>query len=81
MSNNDKEIIKETKSYFLPTSKGMKVSIEVDGKTIWYRDEEKLEGMMSTGYIKDGTQEKIIAALENALFQAKGQMQLADNVD
>lgn len=81
MSNNDKEIIKETKSYFLPTAKGMKVSIEVDGKTIWYRDEEKLEGMMSTGYIKDGTQEKIIAALESALFQAKGQMQLADNVD
>ncbi|WP_438871562.1 Rrf2 family transcriptional regulator [Providencia hangzhouensis] len=48
---------------------------------MWYRDEEKLEGMMSTGYIKDGTQEKIIAALESALFQAKGQMQLADNVD
>lgn len=81
MSNNDKEIFKETKSYFLPTAKGMKVSIEVNGKTIWYRDEEKLEGMMSTGYIKDGTQEKIIAALESALFQAKGQMQLADNVD
>ncbi|WP_272687813.1 Rrf2 family transcriptional regulator [Providencia sp. PROV079] len=59
----------------------MKVSIEVNGKTIWYRDEEKLEGMMSTGYIKDGTQEKIIVALESALFQAKGQMQLADNVD
>lgn len=59
----------------------MKVSIEVNGKTIWYREEEKLEGMMSTSYIKDGTQEKIIAALESALFQAKGQMQLADNVD
>lgn len=59
----------------------MKVSIEVNGKTIWYRDDEKLEGMASIGYIKDGTQEKIIAALENALFQAKGQMQLADNVD
>lgn len=59
----------------------MKVSIEVNGRTIWYRDEEKLEGMMSTSYIKDGTQEKIIAALESALFQAKGQMQLADNVD
>lgn len=81
MSSNDKETIKETKSYFLPPSKGMKVSIEVNGKTIWYRDEEKLEGMMSTGYIKDGTQEKIIATLESALFQAKGQMQLADNVD
>ncbi|HGN1707984.1 TPA: hypothetical protein ACKRTE_003908 [Providencia rettgeri] len=25
MSNNDKEIFKETKSYFLPASKGMKV--------------------------------------------------------
>nr|WP_306804882.1 Rrf2 family transcriptional regulator [Providencia sp. PROV195] len=57
----------------------MKVSIEVNGKTIWYRDEEKLEGMASTGYIKDGTQEKIIAALESALFQAKGELLCFDD--
>ncbi|MBW3118844.1 Rrf2 family transcriptional regulator [Providencia rettgeri] len=57
----------------------MKVSIEVNGKTIWYRDEEKLEGMMSTGYIKDGTQEKIIAALESALEQAKGELLCFDD--
>ncbi|MBA0190370.1 Rrf2 family transcriptional regulator [Pectobacterium odoriferum] len=52
----------------------MKVSIESSGEVIWYRDAENLEGMASTGYIKDGTQQKIIAALEGALFQAKGQM-------
>ncbi|MDE1480311.1 Rrf2 family transcriptional regulator [Xenorhabdus bovienii] len=51
----------------------MKVSIELNGETVWYRDEEKGEGMASTGYIKDGTQKKIITALEAALFQAKAE--------
>nr|DAZ70355.1 MAG TPA: hypothetical protein [Caudoviricetes sp.]DAZ79895.1 MAG TPA: hypothetical protein [Caudoviricetes sp.] len=37
--------------------------------------------MASLGYLKDGTQQKIIAALEEALFQAKGQMLLPDYVD
>ncbi|AZS56808.1 Rrf2 family transcriptional regulator [Pectobacterium parmentieri] len=59
----------------------MKVSIESNGEVIWYRDAEKLEGMLSTSYIKDGTQQKIIAALEEALFQAKGQMFLTDHID
>ncbi|EMD6394849.1 Rrf2 family transcriptional regulator [Klebsiella pneumoniae] len=59
----------------------MKVAIEVNGEVIWYRDSDKQEGMVSLGYLKDGTQQKIIAALEEALFQAKGQMLLPDYVD
>ncbi|HBQ4930259.1 Rrf2 family transcriptional regulator [Klebsiella pneumoniae] len=59
----------------------MKVAIEVNGEVIWYRDSDKQEGMASLGYLKDGTQQKIIAALEGALFQAKGQMLLPDYVD
>jgi hypothetical protein len=58
----------------------MKVAIEVNGEVIWYRDSDKQEGA-SLGYLKDGTQQKIIAALEEALFQAKGQMLLPDYVD
>lgn len=59
----------------------MKVAIEVNGEVIWYRDSDKQEGMASLGYLKDGTQQKIIAVLEEALFQAKGQMLLPDYVD
>lgn len=59
----------------------MKVAIEVNGEVIWYRDSDKQEGMVSLGYLKDGTQQKIIAALEEALLQAKGQMLLPDYVD
>lgn len=59
----------------------MKVAIEVNGEVIWYRDSDKQEGVASLGYLKDGTQQKIIAALEKALFQAKGQMLLPDYVD
>lgn len=51
----------------------MKVAIEVNGEVIWYRDNETLEGMASLGYLKDGTQQKIIAVLEDALNQAKGE--------
>lgn len=51
----------------------MKVAIEVGGAVIWFRDEDKKEGMACTGYIKDGTQQKIISALEDALKQAKGE--------
>lgn len=59
----------------------MKVAIEVNGEVIWYRDSDKQEGVASLVYLKDGTQQKIIAALEEALFQAKGQMLLPDYVD
>ena len=51
----------------------MKVAVEVNGEVIWYRDSEKQEGMASLGYLKDGTQQKIIAALKDALNQAKGE--------
>lgn len=59
----------------------MKVSIENAGKVIWYRDSEKQEGMHSLSYLKDGTQQKIIAALEEPLFQAKGQLFLSNDID
>ena len=51
----------------------MKVAIEVNGEVIWYRDSDKQEGMASVGYLRDGTQQKIIAALEDSLNQAKGE--------
>ncbi|HBR0925839.1 TPA: Rrf2 family transcriptional regulator [Klebsiella quasipneumoniae subsp. quasipneumoniae] len=59
----------------------MKVAIEVNGEVIWYRDSEKQEGMASLGYLKDGTQQKIIAALEGALTQAIGEALSSDEVD
>ncbi|PHI31052.1 hypothetical protein [Budvicia aquatica] len=59
----------------------MKIIIEDGGHTIWFRDNESKDGMACTGYIKDGTQEKIISALEDALFQAKGESLAWDNRD
>lgn len=59
----------------------MKVMIENGGSTIWMRDGGTLEGITSTAYLKDGTQQKIIAALEDALTQARGQAGLAEDVD
>ncbi|WP_279025103.1 Rrf2 family transcriptional regulator [Gibbsiella quercinecans] len=59
----------------------MKVSIESNGHVIWFRDSGTGEGLASKVYMKDGTQQKIITALEDALFQAKGQAGLVDNVD
>lgn len=59
----------------------MKVIIENVGSVIWYRDDSKKEGMASRGYIKDGTQKKIITVLESALVQAKAELQLSQDVD
>ncbi|MEM8103165.1 Rrf2 family transcriptional regulator [Morganella morganii] len=59
----------------------MKVAIEVGGAVIWFRDQEKKEGMACTGYIKDGTQQKIISVLEDALTQAKAELGLIQDVD
>ena len=59
----------------------MQVTIADNGKTIWMRNEDAQEGIASRSYLKEGTQHKIMAALENALVQAKGQMQLADDVN
>lgn len=55
--------------------------IETPKGIIWMRDAETGEGIASRGYLEDGTQQKIIAALEEALFQAKGQAGLVNNVD
>jgi hypothetical protein len=59
----------------------VKVEISESGSVIWMRDSVNTEGILSTGYVKDGTQQKIIAALEEALFQAKGQLTLTNDVD
>ncbi|EFE96627.1 hypothetical protein [Serratia odorifera] len=59
----------------------MKVIVETSEGVIWMRDAATGEGIASRGYLEDGTQLKIIAALEDALFQAKGQAGLVDNVD
>lgn len=59
----------------------MEVSIIDGGKVIWMRNGVTQEGVASIQYLKDGTQQNIIAALEEALFQAKGQLMLSDNVN
>jgi hypothetical protein len=59
----------------------VKVEISEGGSVIWMRDSVNAQGILSTGYVKDGTQQKIIAALEEALFQAKGQLALTNDVD
>lgn len=59
----------------------MKVEIKKDGEVIWSRDFITLEGIASLGYLKDGTQQKIIAALEEALIQAKAQLLLPNDVN
>ncbi|MEI2606142.1 Rrf2 family transcriptional regulator [Erwinia aphidicola] len=52
----------------------MKVAITEMEQCLWMRDGSTGEGIASKGYIKDGTQEKIIAALEEALLQAKSEL-------
>ncbi|EPK4062053.1 hypothetical protein LLI29_003114 [Morganella morganii] len=54
----------------------MKVTVEHNGKTIWCRDSESGTGMTSRGYLTDGTQQKIVTALIDALTQANGEMSL-----
>ncbi|WP_229064469.1 hypothetical protein [Morganella morganii] len=54
----------------------MKVKVEHNGKTIWCRDSESGTGMTSRGYLTDGTQQKIVTALINALTQANGEISL-----
>lgn len=53
---------------------GLKVTVSDKDDVLWMRDSATLEGIMSLGYLKDGTQQRIITALEDALEQAKGQM-------
>ncbi|MEN4910792.1 Rrf2 family transcriptional regulator [Erwinia amylovora] len=51
----------------------MRVTLTDGKENIWFRDTEKREGMASLLYLKDGTQQKIIAALEGALAQARAE--------
>ncbi|WP_413493836.1 hypothetical protein [Morganella psychrotolerans] len=55
----------------------MKVTVEHNGVTIWYRDSESGEGVASRGYLTDGTQQKIVTALIDALTKANGEMSLS----
>ncbi|MCQ9087402.1 hypothetical protein [Vibrio alginolyticus] len=57
----------------------MKITVEHEGDVIWARDTESNQGTACTAYTKDGTQEKIIAALESALEQAKGELLCRNN--
>ncbi|MBV4366298.1 hypothetical protein [Erwinia phyllosphaerae] len=59
----------------------MKVVITVEGKEIWARDILSQENLTSLSYLKDGTQQKIIAALEESLTQARAQEKLSYNVN
>ena len=59
----------------------MKVMIESSGEIIWSRAPLTGEGIASKGHMKDGTQQKIIAVLESALSQAKGEALSWDNTD
>ncbi|EOC9631753.1 Rrf2 family transcriptional regulator [Enterobacter ludwigii] len=59
----------------------MKVSVEDFDEVIWFRDAIAGEGMTSEKYKKDGTQDRIVAALEEALHQAKAELSCRDNVN
>ncbi len=52
----------------------MRVTVEHNGEIIWSRDSENGVGMASRGYLADGTQQKIVTALVDALTQANGEM-------
>ena len=52
----------------------MQIQIIKNEEIIWMRDSVTSEGMASRGYVKDGTQHKIIAALKDALTQAEGEL-------
>jgi hypothetical protein len=53
----------------------MKVCIQDDdGAIIWSRSTEPPCSFTAQGYLRDGTQQKIIATLVEALAQARGQL-------
>jgi len=51
----------------------MKIIIQENCTEIWWRDVTNGAGMACTDYAKNGKQDEIIAALENALQQAKAE--------
>lgn len=53
----------------------MKICIQTqDGTLIWERTTEPAGGFTDDNYLRDGTQQKIIAALVDALAEARGQL-------
>lgn len=60
---------------------GLKVTVSDKDDALWMRNSATLEGIASRGYLKDGTQQKIIAALEHALGQARGELLCWNNTD
>ena len=52
----------------------MKITVIEAGEVIWMRDSETGEGIASRGHVQDGTQQKLIAVLEEALEQAKSEL-------
>lgn len=60
---------------------GLRVTVSDKDDVLWMRDSATLEGIASRGYLKDGTQQKIIAALEHALGQARGELLCWNNTD
>lgn len=60
---------------------GLKVTVSDKDDALWMRNSATLEGIASRGYLKDGTQQKIIAALEHALGQAQGELLCWNNTD
>lgn len=57
----------------------MKVQVLNDsGEILWSYDHQVREGFTSTQYLKDGTQNQIVTALEMAHQQATGEQVLAE---
>ena len=56
----------------------MRIEISEHGQVIWIRDTRTHEGLACTHYAKDGTQQRIIAALEDALNQASAELLYSD---
>jgi hypothetical protein len=61
----------------------MKVSVSSESGLLWSNElaGDQRSCFTSTGYLQDGTQEKIISALQDALAQARGQSGRFDEAD
>lgn len=57
----------------------MRIELSENGQVIWMRDTKTTEGVACRNYVKDGTQLKIITALEDALSQANGELLCSDH--
>lgn len=59
----------------------MQVTVIENQEIIWGHNANSYDGIASCGYLKDGTQQKIITALEDALIQANAQLLSRNNGD